>query len=142
VEETSDRIPIEPTIVPNATTNIEPSEIPFAVVDEISPESPAEDSGLRTGDLIVHFGPINYHNHRNLSAIAEIVPETAAKGRELNVIVLRRRRMSVDHDVPHTVETGVRVKKEVKLFPRPWSGRGLLGCHIKAYSNATDYEEP
>jgi 26S proteasome non-ATPase regulatory subunit 9 len=117
-------------------------DVPFAVVDEVAPDSPAEDCGLRPGDLIVHFGPVNYYNHRNLSAIAEIVPDAAAKGRELTVVVLRRRRMSVDHDVPHSVETGIRIKKEIKLSPRTWSGRGLLGCHIKAYADATDYEEP
>ena len=126
-----------PTVLP-------PSEIdiPFAVVDDVAPDSPAEDSGLHVGDLIVHFGPVNYHNHRNLSKIAEIVPDAAAKGRELNVVVLRRRRMSVDHDMPHSVETGIRIKKAIKLSPRSWSGRGYLGCHIKAYSDATDYDEP
>ena len=45
----------------------------FATVNEVVSGSPAEESGLRVGDGIRRFGPVNWLNHEKLSKIAETV---------------------------------------------------------------------
>lgn len=120
-----------------------PPLVPFAVIDSVAAHSPAEAAGLHEGDLVVKFGTgITHANHRNLKAIAELVPLAAGDHKDIPITVLRRRKMSIDNDVAHGVEAGVRMTLELKIRPRPWSGRGLLGCHIKGYTDTTDYKEP
>mmetsp|Transcript_39748 Transcript_39748/g.59735 ORF Transcript_39748/g.59735 Transcript_39748/m.59735 type:complete len:317 (+) Transcript_39748:135-1085(+) len=119
-----------------------PPLVPFAVVDALVPSSPAAEAGLKEQDLIAKFGSANHLNHRNLMAIAEMVPLAAGEQQQIPITVLRRR--NVDHraDVQHGVEVGVREKVELRLLPKPWGGRGLLGCHIKVYTDSHDYLEP
>jgi len=119
--------------------------VPFAVIDAVAPESPASEAGLCDGDLITRFGPINYTNHRNLSALMDLVPEAAADQQPIEITFLRRRRMSEEQDMAHSVEAGVRVTRKVEIVPRPWGGRGLLGCHIVGYTDEiaeASYQEP
>jgi len=119
--------------------------VPFAVIDAVAPSSPASEAGLCDGDLITRFGHINYTNHHNLKALMDLVPEAAANQQPIEITFLRRRRMSVEHDLAHSVEAGVRLTREVTIVPRPWSGRGLLGCHIVGYTDEVaeaSYEEP
>ena len=118
-----------------------PPLIPFAVVDSVSLDSPASESGLREGDLITELGCVNYYNHRNLKAIATLVPQAAATNQAIGITVLRRRRMSIEHDIPHSVEAGEHVTVQLSIRPRPWNGRGLIGCHIVDYDPAA-YNEP
>ncbi len=120
-------------------------QVPFAVIDAVAPDSPASEANLCNGDLITQFGSINYLNHRNLQALMEAVHDASEKKKPIEITVLRRRRMSVEHDIPHLVEAGVRVSRTVEIIPRPWGGRGLLGCHIVGYANEeseASYEEP
>lgn len=127
---------------PAASTAEPPPLVPFAVIDAVAPHSPADEAGLHEGDLVVKFGSADYSNHRNLKAIAEMVPEAAGEKREIPLTILRRRRMSIDNDVAHGVEAGVRVTRSLTILPRPWDGRGLLGCHISGYTDTTNYQEP
>jgi len=115
--------------------------IPFAVIDGVDAESPAEAAGLHKGDLICAFGSAHYENHRQLRAIAEMVPQAAAGSQAIPIAVLRRKKMSVEDDVAHSVEAGEHVTVRLKIYPRPWKGRGLIGCHIVPYDPAA-YEEP
>jgi 26S proteasome non-ATPase regulatory subunit 9 len=92
--------------------------IPFARINFVAPDSPAAEACLEENDLILAFGGINHENHNDLQAIGELVPKTAADNKELEVQILRQ---------------GSNLF--VKLKPRPWHGRGLLGCHIVPYSN-------
>jgi 26S proteasome non-ATPase regulatory subunit 9 len=48
-------------------------EAPFARVNSVIPGSPADDAGLRAGDLIRRFGSVNWVNHEKLSKVAETV---------------------------------------------------------------------
>mmetsp|Transcript_44912 Transcript_44912/g.54412 ORF Transcript_44912/g.54412 Transcript_44912/m.54412 type:complete len:313 (-) Transcript_44912:279-1217(-) len=140
---TPNAVPIGTSSDDNITTTLS-SSVPFAIVDAVSPDSPAEVAGLHEGDFITSFGRVDHSNHDELRAIASLVPLAAATGEEVVVRVLRRRRMSVEHDVMHEVEAGVRVGVEVRLRPMAWGGRGLLGCHIVLYDEITAarYVEP
>lgn len=115
--------------------------VPFAVVNSVDLDSPAEAAGITEGDLICIFGSAHYENHRQLRAIAEMVPQAAAAAGGIPITVLRRRKMSVEDDVSHSVEAGEHVRKRLKIYPRPWKGRGLIGCHIVGYDPA-EYKEP
>jgi 26S proteasome non-ATPase regulatory subunit 9 len=52
-----------------------PQEIPFAIVDEVTPGSPAALSGLQVGDEVARFGAANRLNHDRLKKVAEVVSQ-------------------------------------------------------------------
>lgn len=101
-----------------------PSNTPFARIDAVAANSPAALAGLKQGDLVVQFGTIDHTNHRDLMAISELVPVAAGDQQEIPIRVLR----STSQD-----ESVDRVTKTFTLLPRPWAGRGLLGCHVVKY---------
>mmetsp|Transcript_2866 Transcript_2866/g.7867 ORF Transcript_2866/g.7867 Transcript_2866/m.7867 type:complete len:328 (-) Transcript_2866:1664-2647(-) len=110
-----------------------PHRQPFARVDGIAKESPAEDAGMHVGDLVTRFGPLDVKNHDRLRAVAKLVPEVAGEGGTIRLLVLRFRgeqKHSGDNDYNDEATW-----EEIALFlrPRPFSGRGLLGCHIIPY---------
>lgn len=90
---------------------------PFAVIDMLSPNSPAADCGLRKDDVILKFGGVHFENHMQLRAIASEVKNAADSNYAIMVDVLRG---------------GSQMR--VSLRPRVWAGRGLLGCHVMPYS--------
>ena len=106
-----------PTTTTQQTTQI---LTPFALIDEVSPNSPASMAGIQVNDELLQFDTINStnRNHENFSAIAKLLPEKEEK--EIRVKVRRRREM----DWGEVYEV-----KELILKPRKWEGRGLLGCH-------------
>lgn len=116
--------------------------VPFAVIDAVAPNSPASAAGLHEGDLVVKFGSATHLNHDDLRLIAELVPAAAGNKNEIPLKILRRRTVSQEHDEAHNVEAGVRMELTMNVLPGPWGGRGLLGCHIKGYTDTSDYEEP
>mmetsp|Transcript_21182 Transcript_21182/g.27282 ORF Transcript_21182/g.27282 Transcript_21182/m.27282 type:complete len:317 (+) Transcript_21182:141-1091(+) len=102
---------------------------PFASVESVASGSPAEVGGLRVGDLIVRFGSANMSNNRNLKSIAELVPQAAADNQGIDVIVIRPNEKQIITPCELRLEKGV----TCKIYPCPWNGRGLLGCHIIPY---------
>ena len=122
--------------------NNEVNLLPFALVDEVALNSPASTAGLKKEDLIVKFGTITYSNHRQLRAIAELVPLAAAEEKEIPIVVLRGHRSESEthgsgNDSRNDDNTEKDGSKTTRLIirPRPWNGRGLIGCHIKPYSS-------
>lgn len=109
---------------------------PFARIDAVAADSPAEAAGLHVEDLIVYFGQVGFANHNRLRAIAELVPDVAAEQGEVTIKLLRQQRGTENgddeiydwEDDPEKFEM-----VEVSLKPLPWSGRGLIGCHIVPY---------
>jgi len=95
------------------------SSMPFVKVNSVAPNSPAASAGLQANDLILAFGPITISS---MNEIADLV-RTAAAAYE--IIELRIQRSSNNND--NTTTTTSRL---LRLQPRPWNGRGLLGCHI------------
>lgn len=86
---------------------------PFARIDAVAPTSPAAEAGLQAEDLIVEFGTIQESNHDHLRALLPVVTSAAEEQRPVQLIVMRNT-----------------AALQLTLFPRPWPGRGLIGCHI------------
>lgn len=88
---------------------------PFAEIDAISPDSPAWECGLRRGDRIVQLGDAKSMTSVP-SEVSRYVQEDGRTSQRipLKVKLLREGNMSIELD----------------LFPRRWSGQGVLGCHI------------
>nr|XP_015919370.1 26S proteasome non-ATPase regulatory subunit 9 isoform X2 [Parasteatoda tepidariorum] len=86
---------------------------PFARVDLVDDNSPAQKADLRVGDFLVKFGTLKYHNFENMQSLAKLVMENIRK--PIHVSVLRS-----DKVVP------------LILIPDDWSGNGYLGCFIVA----------
>ena len=83
---------------------------PFCRVESVAPASPAATAGLRAEDEIVAWGP-----HASMTPVVDLVRTAAA---EQATIELGVRRHGTDELLL------------LQLKPRPWNGRGLLGCHI------------
>mmetsp|Transcript_28063 Transcript_28063/g.64243 ORF Transcript_28063/g.64243 Transcript_28063/m.64243 type:complete len:213 (-) Transcript_28063:52-690(-) len=98
-----------------------PPPRPFARVDAVSDGSPAQLGGIKEGDLILTFGTANSSNHRKLSAIAEIVALAAGNTENVAVTVQRN---------GDTVGDNSGGPLRLRIQPRTWNGRGVLGCHI------------
>lgn len=93
-----------------------PPETPFAKVNSVEPESPANEAGLRAGDLIRRFGTAIWSNHERLRKVGEVVQQNL--GRPISVRVLRK-------------NGNENQELNLQLTPRQgWGGRGTLGCHI------------
>lgn len=84
---------------------------PFAVVGTVENGSPAQTAGLRSGDKIVKFGSVTSSNFKDVMDVAAVV------------------RHSVGQDVAVYVKRGASTVP-VALTPRPWHGKGLLGCAV------------
>ncbi|KAI1178726.1 hypothetical protein F4777DRAFT_536551 [Nemania sp. FL0916] len=91
--------------------------VPFAKVNSVVVDSPAQAAGLRVGDEIRNFGYVNKNNHDGLKKVAECV-----QGNEGQRVLVKVSRPS---------DSGSRQELQLQLTPRrDWGGRGLLGCHI------------
>jgi 26S proteasome non-ATPase regulatory subunit 9 len=95
---------------------------------------------LVEGDLIVQFGDLTLSNsHNAFQALAEVVPLAAEEHRGIAVTVLRNQQPE-GQDTQQDQDQGQQQEATVctvQLSPRPWSGRGLLGCHLVPYTATT-----
>jgi len=115
-------VPPPPAETPSGSgAHAEGPLLPFAKVDGIAPESPAAEAGLRREDLIVKFGHLmkTSFSASSLQPLAELVGSN--ENRELHVQILRDGQ-----------------ELSLRFTPRKgWGGRGMLGCHIVPYHDAT-----
>lgn len=92
-------------------------EEPFAKVNSVVANSPADSAGLKAGDEIRNFGYVNKNNHDGLKKVGECVQGN--QGQRILVKISR----------PTT--PGQRQELQLNLTPRQnWGGRGSLGCHV------------
>ena len=89
------------------TTDLEP----FLRVNLVSSGSPAELAGIQVEDLILAFGSIDYRNFKSLKDIGTLVQNSRYKAINVNI----KRGSST---------------LSLTLTPRPWAGKGLLGCNV------------
>ncbi|KAI0389356.1 hypothetical protein F5Y17DRAFT_469745 [Xylariaceae sp. FL0594] len=98
-------------------TIVEALAVPFAKVNTVVADSPADTAGLKAGDEIRNFGYVNRDNHDGLRKVAECV-----QGNEGQRVLVK---------ISRPGGTGGRQELQLFLTPRRnWGGRGLLGCHI------------
>ncbi|KAF3088934.1 putative 26S proteasome regulatory subunit, variant 3 [Orbilia oligospora] len=62
-----------PTTAPQTETPV--IEAVFAVVDQVSPSSPAEQAGVQVGDKVKRFGSVGALNHEKLAKVAAEVQQ-------------------------------------------------------------------
>ncbi|KAL0100071.1 hypothetical protein PUN28_019497 [Cardiocondyla obscurior] len=84
---------------------------PFLRVNLVSPGSPAETAGIQVEDLILEFGSVHCRNFKSLADIGKLVENSRYK--TINVKIKRGSNIIV-----------------LSLTPRPWVGKGLLGCNV------------
>ncbi|XP_011498560.1 PREDICTED: 26S proteasome non-ATPase regulatory subunit 9 [Ceratosolen solmsi marchali] len=84
---------------------------PFLRVNLVSSGSPAELAGIQVEDLILEFGSISNRNFKSLKDIGTLVENSRYK----NIYVKIKRGSNTF---------------ALTLIPRPWSGKGLLGCNV------------
>lgn len=115
VAATSSPAPTSTSTVPSATAPKPTSYL--ARVDGVMPDSPAFACGIRRGDSLVRFGPVN----------ADSVARSGIPALQQIAALVQR---SEDTEVVVEVERPEGNRVELKLVPKRWAGRGLLGCHI------------
>ena len=103
----------DPTRSTNTPLYVELEQLqPFAVIDEVFPNSPAEKCGLMNGDFLLRFG--------NADSVY-MIPRQVVEGCPVELKVFR-----VTEDA----------KKQIiiKITPEKWNGQGLIGCHIQPFA--------
>ncbi|KAJ0409379.1 hypothetical protein ATCC90586_001001 [Pythium insidiosum] len=96
----------------------------FARVQRVEEDSPAAWADLRVDDRVVVFGTADATNHRQLTAVKEIVLRNV--GSPIRVVVRRTRPTKQDA----TQEEAAMEELELTLTPQTWRGAGVLGCLI------------
>ncbi|PWN31297.1 uncharacterized protein FA14DRAFT_151739 [Meira miltonrushii] len=95
---------------------------PFAKVNAISPNSPAQRADMRVGDEILRFASLTAANAHRSTTNKDLgnLPSVVQRGTEIAVMVLRGGDDGNDREI-----------KRLRLTPNDgWGGRGLLGCHL------------
>ena len=88
---------------------------PFAVIDELSADSPAEVAGLQLWDQLCSFAGVTVHTPGDGGTLQAVAAALAAnEGRAVRAAVLRQG-----------------APLQLLLTPQQWGGRGLLGCHLR-----------
>jgi 26S proteasome non-ATPase regulatory subunit 9 len=106
--------PSRPPVVAAPSPGSSPG-IPFAIIDDVTPGSPAHDAGLAVGDRVLAFGGVTAERNPSSDPLPAVAARLAAcENVPVPALVIRR---------------GARV--EVQVTPRRWGGRGLLGCHMR-----------
>lgn len=91
----------------------------MCTVGTVYAKSPAESAGLRQGDSVVAFGPIQHEDYKGVSeSIVPVVKKHVDKPIDVVVVRMNHDKMTVDQIA-------------LTLVPKKWSGAGLLGCILK-----------
>lgn len=100
------------------------TRVPFALVDSVSPGSPASAAGIQVQDRIVAFAGVSLRTRPTVAAAMQALGATVREhnGRPVDLLVFRNERQSF-------------VCLKLTITPRSWSGNGLLGCHVVPITN-------
>jgi 26S proteasome non-ATPase regulatory subunit 9 len=101
--------PSDPTSAPHGTESSGELK-PFALVDGVFPDSPADVAGFARNDLILEFGTVKGSG----ATLEKISAEVASnENKEIKVKIKRNNSMT-----------------DLILIPQKWEGRGLVGFHV------------
>ena len=118
-EEKTDKEPIAIDMkADNNNSNININNVPFAIVAEVTPNSPAHESGLMTGDAITVFDNniVKGVSNNPLQVVARIANEKI--NTKIPIKVIRKNSQGIIEIV------------DLTLIPHTWAGRGILGCKL------------
>lgn len=103
--------PEKPKMSETKTTESSQREVGkgFARVDEVFQDSPASLAGFRVNDVVTRFGSCTAE--QGLAGLPQVVQNSINRVVEVDVI-----------------REGDPLS--LKLIPKQWSGKGLLGCHV------------
>jgi 26S proteasome non-ATPase regulatory subunit 9 len=96
----------------------------FARVESVAVDSPAYQAGVQVQDEILALGELTSGSNPFLQ-LPEYVRSIAAANEIIQVYVRRRTVNQIQGEGESSS-----VLLFLQLQPRPWNGRGLLGCHI------------
>ena len=104
---------------PNEINNEESEDglVGFAKIVEVQKNSPADEAGLKPGDVLVSYADANYLNHQQLRKIVEIT--SANLNSAIDVKILRKEEDSMTNTI-----------KKLQVTPHQWAGPGILGCRF------------
>ncbi|KAG2452197.1 hypothetical protein HYH02_003228 [Chlamydomonas schloesseri] len=121
-----------------------PALMPFALVDEVSEGSPAAAAGLQVGDLLCAFGEVSGAAPAaedgaatsSSSSLSEAATASTASAPASVPSALLLQRVAGVLGASEGRAVAATVLRQgaplaVSLTPQRWSGRGLLGCHLK-----------
>eukprot|EP00985_Skeletonema_marinoi_P003834 scaffold1670_cov136-Skeletonema_marinoi.AAC.9 len=102
---------------------------PFAVIDQVFPNSPSQEAGIQEGDLLLRFGTVTADNHSGFNSIKRaIVTELSlASANEASISIAVRRTTAMLGGVAEMIRTEM-----FDLRPRPWAGQD--GRYVQAIS--------
>ena len=110
---TSSATPVNDKVETNNDYVINSNSVPIAKLDEILPESPAATAGIEENDLLLSFGGITSNTESCMAAVAQLVGQHV--NQTISITVMRGKSKEI---------------VQLQLVPKPWGGRGLLGCHL------------
>lgn len=115
----------------------------FAVVDVIHPGSPSSTAGLVCGDRVLRLGALRLPCARETNGAAPDLQKSDGntsdrRSRPMTVgdlfqLLPAEVECHINQRMPVVVQRGTRVLS-LWLTPCQWTGRGLLGCHLKPIS--------
>ncbi|CAE6413808.1 26S proteasome non-ATPase regulatory subunit 9 OS=Bos taurus GN=PSMD9 PE=1 SV=1 [Rhizoctonia solani AG-1 IB] len=110
---------LSPASTPEPEALVQPqSLVPFARVDGVAPNSPAQQAGLEREDLVLAFGSLTAQSFSN-SSLQPLAQLVASHENQQLAVKVRRNGSEINLD----------------FIPRSgWGGRGMLGCHIVPYA--------
>ena len=88
--------------------------VAFLRVEDVGEGSPAAEAGLVNGDKILKFGKVKQGGKAKAPEFNAIIQEVTANVNEVIVVVVERNL----------------TRKKLKLTPKAWAGRGMLGCQL------------
>lgn len=97
----------------------QPKRQPFAEVDAVFPNSPAESAGVMLNDRIVSFGTISLRSFSTPALAMENLPALLQQKKNQSIEVIVERGTGDNSNMV-----------TLSLTPTEWAGRGLLGCHV------------
>jgi 26S proteasome regulatory subunit N4 len=106
---------------------------PFASVGDVMPCSPASAAGMLVGDLVIRLAGVDASSSAAADSAPAPPPSSSSSSSSSSLLLQKvAAALQASENRPCAalvLREGRRVALE--LTPRPWAGRGLLGCHLR-----------
>ncbi|CAD8051820.1 unnamed protein product [Paramecium sonneborni] len=97
---------------------------PFAYLEDVIKESPADKAGFKINDFLIRFGIIDHSNHNRLQNLYDYIKNQQNK--QINVKIVRLLVPSINiKNIDFSTESYIIM--DMTITPQAWNGKGLLG---------------